>query len=167
MRPATSGVVIARVVDNVDRENEGRVAVVFPWLGDEEPRWLPVATPMGGAGRGLHMMPEPDDEALVAFEQGDFAHGYIVGFLWNPEHRPPTTSPDDRGLFSRSGHAVRFLDADEDGGDRGALLIVDAHGNAITMANGVVSISSLGLLRIEAATVTIQNRVVNPLGGPI
>jgi uncharacterized protein involved in type VI secretion and phage assembly len=167
MRAPTPGVVIGCVTDNQDPDNEGRIAVAFPWLGDTVSRWLPLATPMGGAGRGLHMLPEPEDEALVAFQHGDFNHGYILGFLWNAKHSPPTTSPDDRGLFSRAGHQIRFLDMDGTGGNWGALLIVDAHGNMVTMANGVMTVSAVGHLNIEAASMSIMGRQVNPMGGAI
>lgn len=164
MREATQGVVIGRVTDNQDPDQEGRIQVVFPWLGDDTPRWLHVSSPMAGAGRGLFMMPEVDDEALVAFQHGDFSHGYIVGFLWNPQHAPPTTSPDVRGLFSREGHALQLIDSESNAGNKGAVILSDAHGNAITMTNGVMSIVSRGHLNINAASITIAGRVVNPMG---
>jgi uncharacterized protein involved in type VI secretion and phage assembly len=167
MRQPLKGVVTAVVTDNNDPQNEGRVQVVFPWLGDETPRWLPVASPFAGAGRGLFMMPEADDEAIVAFDHGDIDHGYIVGFLWSPENRPPDDHPDVRGITSRSGHFLRFYDADEAGGNRGVLLLVDAHGNGIAMTNGVLSLFSTGHLSIDAPVVTINGRTVRPIGGPL
>lgn len=167
MREATKGVVIAQVTDNQDPQNEGRVQVSFPWLGDVEPRWFSVASPMAGAGRGFFFMPEIGDEALVAFDHGDFDHGYIVGFLWNPQHRPPTTNPQHRELRSPAGHSIQMIDGAPNGGNSGAMIITDAHGNAITMTNGVVGIYSRGHLDITATSITINGRVVNPLGGPI
>jgi uncharacterized protein involved in type VI secretion and phage assembly len=167
MPELVNGVVIAQVTDNNDPEGAGRIEVTFPWLDDAEPRWLPVASAMAGAGRGLFVMPEPGDEVLVAFEHGNFDHGYVVGFLWSPKNQPPTTSPDDRTFVSREGHKLQFLDSAGTGGNHGALVIMDAHGNAIVMTNGVIGISTPGILRINAATVTIQDRVVNPLGSVI
>lgn len=167
-REPTSGVVIGQVTDNNDPLDQGRIQVRFPWLGeDTEPRWLSVASSMGGADRGIFFMPEPGDEALVAFQQADFEHGYIVGFLWNPQHRPPTTSPDERVIMSREGHALRFLDSEGVAGNHGAVILQDNHGNALTMTNGVVGLYSRGHLDITATSITIQGRVVNPVGGPI
>ncbi len=168
MRAATNGVVIAQVTDNQDPDGIGRIQVRFPWLReDDQPRWLPVASPMAGPGRGLFVMPEPEDEALVAFEHGDFDHGYIVGFLWNEQHRPPTASPDERIIQSREGHKIRFLDAESVAGNRGALVVEDAHGNAVAMTNGVMRIYAQGHLDILASSMTIMNRPVNPVGGAI
>lgn len=167
MQDVQRGIVIGKVADNADPDQLGRVSIVFPWLPDDEPRWMSVASPMAGDGRGLFVMPEIDDEALVAFDQGDFAHGYVVGFLWNTQHRPPTTSPNARGLYSREGHAVQLLDAEERDGNKGAVVINDAHGNGMVMTNGVVSIFSAGVLTIDAPSVVIKGRVVNPLGGPV
>jgi phage baseplate assembly protein V len=167
-RDPINGVVLAVVADNRDPDNEGRIAVTFPWLKeDHEPRWLPVAAPMAGGGRGMYVMPEIDDEVLVAFDHGDFDHGFVVGFLWNPVQRPPVDSPDARVVTSREGHSISLLDAEEREGNRGALIIKDAHDNVLTMTNGVVSLVSRGLLVLEGGTVIIKGRIVNPVGGVI
>ena len=168
MRSPTNGIVIGRVTNNVDSDNQGRIQVQFPWLGeDSEPRWCSVASIMAGTDRGLFFMPEVDDEVLVAFDHGDFDHGYVIGFTWNPQHQSPSTSPDQRMIRSREGHTVRFLDSESVAGNKGALIVEDAHGNTITMTNGIVTIFSRGHLDIKASTMTIMNRVVNPVGGVI
>jgi phage baseplate assembly protein V len=167
MREPTSGVVIGQVTSN-DPNGEGKIEVRFPWLGESsEPRWCSVASPMAGADRGIYFMPEVGDEVLVAFDHGDFDHGYVIGFTWNPVNRPPSNSSDQRIIKSREGHTIRFLDSESVGGNHGALIIEDAHGNAITMTNGVITIFSRGHLDIRASTMTIMNRVVSPLGGVI
>lgn len=167
MEDRISGVVIATVVDAEDPDDEGRVQVLFPWLGDERARWLPVASPFAGPDRGLFMMPEAGDEVLVAFDHGQIDHGYIIGFLWNQQHSPPSPSKDLRGIVSREGHGLRFYDAEATQGNRGVLLLSDAHGNAVAMTNGVLSIFCAGQISIDAPTVTINGRVVRPIGGPI
>ncbi|MEO0423490.1 MAG: phage baseplate assembly protein V [Pseudomonadota bacterium] len=164
MRAPTAGVVIATVVANEDPEAQGRVEVRFPWLGEDSPtRWATVATAMAGANRGSFVMPEVGDEALVAFEHGDFDHPYIVGFTWNPQHTPPATDPRERTLRSLNGHNIRFVDSTESAGDRGALIIEDGHGNRIVMTNQLIRIISTGHLDIQARSVTIMGRPVNPM----
>lgn len=167
MDDRTRGVVIATVTNNNDPDNEGRVEVIFPWLGDEVGRWLPVASHYAGPDRGLFMMPEIGDEALVAFDQGQIDHGYIVGFLWNPQHPPPAENPDVNTIRSRMGHNLTFLDAEERDGNKGVLMLTDAHGNSITMTNGVVSIYSGGHLSIDAASISLHGRMVRPIGAVI
>ena len=90
------GVVTGRVVNVVDPDHQGRVQVSLPYLGGQNTSyWAPVATMMSGKGRGSWFMPEVGDEVLIAFNQDDVAHPFIVGFLWNGEDTPPS---NDRHL---------------------------------------------------------------------
>lgn len=163
-----TGAAIARVTNNRDPEGQGRVEVVFPWLGEDSPRrWCSVASIAAGGDRGLFFMPENDDEVLVACDQGDFDHAYIIGYPWNPVQMPPSADPDQRMIRSREGHTIRLVDSRENAGNRGALIIEDAHGNVITMTNGVMTIHCRGHLSIEATTMTIMGRPVNPMSGAI
>ena len=166
------GVVTGTVKDVDDPQGEGRVKVQFPSMeGDNESYWAPVASAMAGNGRGAFFMPEVDDEVLVAFLQGDVNHPYIIGFLWNGQQRPPSTSVHERMIYSRNGHAIRFLDATPSGGSQGALVIEDGHGNRITLSNGKIAIKSVAILEIEAPIITLKGpgykRVVSPNNNPI
>jgi phage baseplate assembly protein V len=146
----------------------GKIEVEFPWLGSDTPRrWCSMTTIMAGHDRGLFFMPELGDEVLVAFQQGDWDHGFIVACVWNPVQQPPSQDERQRMIRSKNGHTIRFVDSTEVGGNRGALIIEDGHGNTITMTNGMVSINSQGLLDIRGATVTIMGRPVSPVGGAI
>ena len=73
--------VVSAVVTNVaDDEKLGRVKVKIPRLDDDfESGWLRVVQPGAGAGRGALVLPEVDDEVVVAFEQGDVRRGYVLG----------------------------------------------------------------------------------------
>lgn len=108
-----SGVVIGIVKDIDDPIGEGRVRVQFPWLSEEElSGWAPIARPMAGANRGLYVMPELEDEALVAFELDDENHPYVLGFLHNGVDLPPYDDIDAgvRRLRTVSGHVLEFDD---------------------------------------------------------
>ena len=118
-----SGVAVGIVVDNKDPDNFGRVKVKFPWLGDEsESEWAKVATPMGGKDRGIYFLPEKDEEVLVAFEQGDLDHPFVIGGLWSTEDKPPENNADGknniRKIRSRSGHEIVFDDDGETGQEK-------------------------------------------------
>ncbi len=106
--------VVTGIVDDVDDPvREGRIRLRFPWLpGDNQSYWAPVATLMAGDGRGSWIMPEVGDEALVAFEQGDVNHPFVIGFLWNGRTPPPNdeNTVSIRRLKTVSGHVLEFDD---------------------------------------------------------
>jgi uncharacterized protein involved in type VI secretion and phage assembly len=157
------GVVIGRVVSVEDRQGEGRVQVSFPWMADEaQGYWAPVATMMSGGGRGSWFVPVPGDEVLVAFEQGDVNHPYILGYLWNGEHRPPTTDPKTRLIRSVNGHQIELRDPDVVSGDTGGITIRDALGNEIQLANNGITITSPVGIVLKAPSVIINGRPVAP-----
>jgi uncharacterized protein involved in type VI secretion and phage assembly len=105
------GVVIATVKDENDPRGEGRVILEYPWLpASLRSDWAPVAAPQAGPSRGMFFMPEVDDEVLVAFQHGDFAHPYVVGFLWNGDHKPPDSNTKHRTIKTPGGHQVILND---------------------------------------------------------
>src|SRR5262245_52988315 len=120
---------------------------------------------MGGKGRGTFFMPEVDDEVLVAFERGDVRFPYIVGFLWNGKDEPPSQHVRLRRIQSVNGHRISFVDSTEKNGNKGALMIEDAHGNVIMLSNGKIVIQSVSVLEIEAQTIVLQGRRA-PGGNP-
>jgi uncharacterized protein involved in type VI secretion and phage assembly len=162
-----AGIVIAKVTRVRDEEGLGRVQVKYPWLSGPEERWVSVASPMAGPDRGMFFMPEIDDEVILAFDHAHWDHPYIIGFLWNPMQRPPSTDERQRMIRSRNGHTIRFVDSTPTSGNQGALIVQDGHGNTISMTNGRVVITSVGALEINALSVTIMNRKVLPVGPPI
>jgi uncharacterized protein involved in type VI secretion and phage assembly len=106
-----SGVVVG-IVKEVDA-TLGRIKVDFPWMTPpQRSHWAPIATVMGGKKRGVYYMPEIDDEVLLAFDQGDFDHPYVVGFLWNGMDKPPETNQKNRVMVTPGGHTLRFEDSD-------------------------------------------------------
>ena len=104
--------VVVGIVKEIDAKG-GRLKVEYPWMKSSvRSSWAPVASLLGGKGRGAFFMPEIDDEALVAFEHGDFDHPFIVGFLWNGVDTPPEdgTGSKVRRLRTVGGHIVEFDD---------------------------------------------------------
>lgn len=109
------GVASGIVTNNQDPEGFGRVKIKFPWLEEEsESDWVKIASFMAGKERGGVFLPEVDDEVLVAFEQGDINHPFVIGALWSQEDPPPETNADGknniRKFTSRSGHEIIFND---------------------------------------------------------
>lgn len=110
MKPI-NGVVTAIVT----QVRPGEVKLKFPWLHEredeeKESNWARIATAMAGNDRGTFLMPEKDDEVLVAFEKGSFQHPYVIGFPWNGQDKPPETDTQKRTIKTKSGHVVTFND---------------------------------------------------------
>jgi uncharacterized protein involved in type VI secretion and phage assembly len=137
------GVVTGQVKSVKDPDQQGRVQISFPYLGGQnESTWAPVATMMTGGGRGSWFMPEVGDEVLVAFNQDDVAHPYIIGFLWNGQDQPPASdiSPSVRRIQTVSGHKIDF----DDRGDSQKITIKTNGGNTIEM-NDVAGSQSISI----------------------
>ena len=161
-----SGVVIG-IVKEVDA-TQARIKVDFPWMSPpQRSHWAPIATLMSGKKRGMYFMPEIDDEVLLAFDQGQFDHPYVVGFLWNGEDVPPVTDPQHRLIRSVNGHEIEIFDPCISGGDKGYIRLKDAHGNLIELANARITIQSVASINILAPSVTINGRPVAPVPNPI
>jgi uncharacterized protein involved in type VI secretion and phage assembly len=129
------GVVVGIVKSLRDPEGQGRIQVEFPWMqARHKSTWAPIAVPFAGKRRGSFFMPELDDEALVAFEHGDFDHPFIVGFLWNGVDRPPDDgiTASVRRLRTVAGHVLEF--DDRDGQER--VLLRTAGGQELELLDG-------------------------------
>jgi uncharacterized protein involved in type VI secretion and phage assembly len=150
-----------------DPDGMGRLQVEFPRLPKSRSFWASVAAPMAGRDRGLFYQPELEDEVLVAFDEGDPQHPYIVGFLWNGHDLPPTNDPHRRLIRSVNGHEIELYDPGVSGGDKGYIRLKDAHGNMIELANARITIRSVATIEIQAPNVVINSRPVVPVGPPI
>jgi uncharacterized protein involved in type VI secretion and phage assembly len=131
------GVVTAMVTGNDDPLQQGRVKIKFPWLsGDYESYWASVVQASAGPSSGAVYIPEVDDEVLVAFENGDVMHPYVIGGLYNGKDKPllgdnlfDNGKVRRRGFVSRKGHRLIFFDAD------------DASGLALVTSNGKLQVA--------------------------
>lgn len=101
------------VVDSI-----GDDGYILEWLSsDDDAPSAParVATLMAGGGRGTFFNPEPRDEVVVAFEDGDLDRPVIIGSLWSDVDSPPpdadtSSSNNLRIIRSRLGHQLTFDD---------------------------------------------------------
>jgi len=86
--PRFKGTVSAVVTNNNDPDSLYRVKVRFPWLPSENSNWARVTVPAVGSP---FVLPEVDDEVLVAFDHGDIRFPVVIGTLWNGKDKPPAT----------------------------------------------------------------------------
>jgi uncharacterized protein involved in type VI secretion and phage assembly len=178
------GVHPALVTDLKDPDGQGRVKVALPWAPDSDggryEAWARLATLMAGADRGSWLIPDVEDEVLVAFEAGDPRRPYVVGSLWNGSDRPPE-SMDGSGrnakkvLRSRNGVKVTLDDTDgreqlvleTPGGQRmtlkdgpGSVEIADSNGNSVKLESAGITVTASAKVTINASTVEVSAGMV-------
>ena len=153
-----AGVVSALVTNVNDDKKQGRVKLKFPWLADDyETGWARVAQAGAGKNRGSVVLPEVNDEVLVAFEHGDVARPYVVGGLYNGTDLPKlgegivdagTGKVTRRGFISLKDHHLIFFDGDKKSG----VAVATAGGMRIALndTKKTIHIVSSGKLEIES-----------------
>ena len=171
------GVAVGIVTDVFDPLMQGRIKIKLPWfIGDEDTAWARVVTPSAGGNRGIYFIPKVDDEVLVAFEQGDIEHPYIIGSLWNLQDMPPEESPllGKSLIKTKVGHVLEFDDLKQSITittstkqklmmDPSRIELTTTEGTAsITLDTaGNVSIEGTLSIKLKAPTITIEGGVVD------
>jgi Rhs element Vgr protein len=183
--PAVSGLQLGVVADfEEDPDKELRVKVVLPGIDSKKSAavWARLAAPEAGKGRGYFFRPEPKDEVVVAFLNGDPRCPVILGALYGSKNEPPSAmgALDDknekRGIVTRKGSVIGFVDGDEasvfiqtpkggklllDDGEE-SISLSDKHGNSITMSKDGIVVKSAKELNLEAdQAVQIKGSEVN------
>lgn len=121
------GVATAVVTDVNDPDKLGRVKVRLPWMRDDFGTfWSRVLQAGAGADRGSLLLPEVNDEVLVAFEQGDIGAPFILGGLYSARNKPyagQAASVDSasgavnrRAFVGRTGHSLELLESPQQNG---------------------------------------------------
>ena len=139
------GGVVRGIVTNIQDTDGGmcRGKVKFPRLSDDfESDWARTVQLGAGKSRGFQVLPEVDDEVLVAFEHGDVNHPLVIGGLHNGVDLPPSALADvvvggqvvKRQFSSRLGHVLSF---DDQGIDQGTgITLVTADGKTSIVLGG-------------------------------
>jgi uncharacterized protein involved in type VI secretion and phage assembly len=179
------GVYAAVVTDIRDPDGQGRVKVKLPWAPDADSglyeAWARIATLMAGDNRGTWLIPDTDDEVLVAFEGGDPRAPYVLGGLWNGVDAPPESmdsagSNDKKVIRSRNGVKVTLDDHDGQeqliletpGGQKvtlhdgpGSIEATDANGNTVKLDSSGVTITSSAAVTVQASQVKVSAGMVS------
>jgi uncharacterized protein involved in type VI secretion and phage assembly len=154
--PPTPGVFIGQVTNNDDPQNLGRLKLKFPWLSDSyESDWARVAFVGAGPNSGVVFLPEVDDEVLCACEFGDLRRVFVLSPLHNGKDTPNLGDGlvdggkvKRRGVVSRKGHMLIFLDDDSKSG----IALITSDGNlkiSLNETNSEITIHCKGKVTLE------------------
>jgi len=118
LRPQIFGSHSAKVVETKDPASEGahaEVRVKFPWEQTQASCWARVVQLSAGNRWGSYFVPEPGQEVLVEFLNGDPDRPLVVGALYNRDHRLPPYTRTQSGIRTRSRNfnELRFDDRDD------------------------------------------------------
>jgi len=104
-RPVVKGIQTAVVVGPKDEEiytdKYGRIKVQFHWdregkKDDKSSCWIRVASIFAGGQYGSIFTPRIGQEVIVDFLEGDPDQPLITGRVYNGDHMPPYTLPDEK-----------------------------------------------------------------------
>ncbi len=150
---------VAKVVATNDPNGLSRIKVQFPWQAvyNKKTPWIRVATPYAGGDRGIHFLPEVNDEILVAFENGDVERPYMQSALYtgvNKHSAWQSENNDFKGITTKGGHVIELNDTA--GGEM--ITITDKNGNKILIdtANNNMEISALENMTFNAKNIELN-----------
>jgi phage protein D len=179
--PTLHGVYPAIVTDVEDPEGLGRVLLSFPWLAETYvSTWARVIQAGAGPSMGTQILPEPLDEVLVAFENGQLDAPYVLGGLYSIERQGAIGAETlvqgvtmKRAFTSRTGHQLIFDDSPETPGvllqttfgascmirmspETGIVISTVEEQPIVINSASEVTVNSEGAVVINAADVTIN-----------
>ena len=117
----------AKVMENEDPNNLGRVRVQFDWQaqlqgpdGDKlVTPWLRLSQPYAGGGKGFSFIPEVGEEVMIDFEGGNAERPFVKGTLYNGEGNPDGNwlpgNNQVKAIRTRNGHTIEIWDEGEGG----------------------------------------------------
>ena len=155
---------MARVTDQQDPQNLGRVKVQFMWqeMNKGESYWMRVQSPDAGKSdkveknRGFVFIPEVGDLVMVGFEQGNPDRPFVMGSIFYKENSGGVTGENTlKSITTRSGHTLEFNDDEE--GEWG-ITVRDINGKTVRLNTKDKNIE---ITAPETITLTAKNVSIN------
>jgi type VI secretion system secreted protein VgrG len=104
-KPTIQGIQTATVVgpssEKIHTDKYGRVKLQFPWdrYGESDENsscWVRVSQARAGKNWGEMHLPHIGQEVVVSFLEGDPDRPLVIGRVYNEDHMPPKTLPDEK-----------------------------------------------------------------------
>jgi len=160
------------IVSAAQEKNPGdfTIKVKLPLLGDSVEVWARPMSPDAGKSRGYVFRPEVGDEVIVGFLADDPRFAVILGSLfsgkqtWPDALGKPTKENQKKGIVTRSGTTIGFLDEDKPSvfietpaknkvllNDKDKLIsLTDQHGNSVTLDDKGITLKSAKDIIVES-----------------
>jgi phage protein D len=151
--------VVGIVTNNNDPDQAGRVRVKYPTLSDsEESAWARVASVSAGNQRGLMMLPQPDEEVIVGFEQGDTRRPIVLGSLFNGKDKPGQELLQNRdGSFAVVSNEKGFIHTKKDLEIKSdQKMVVDVQSDQTSKVAGNMTHETTGSGKLKAQQYTLE-----------
>jgi type VI secretion system secreted protein VgrG len=153
---------MAKVIENNDPKNLGRVRVEFIWqnpkessANDAKSPWIRVASPYTGKDLGFYFIPEIGEQVLVAFDHNHPERPFVLSGMFNNEAKPAAFSKPDNHLKiikTKGGNQISFND--EKGGER--VVVTSPKTVRIIAQSGFIDIDAKGDIKIHSNSKSIS-----------
>jgi type VI secretion system secreted protein VgrG len=166
------------VVENNDPKGMGRVRVQFIWQkelsgNDAKTPWIRVASPQGGGSKGFYILPEKEDQVLVAFDHNNPERPFVLTGMYHGQAKPEHSHPENykKVLKTKGGNEI-MLD-DEKGKESIKIkspkdIVINAVAGKITLtakgdiivqsSSGNVTISAPGSIKLAASDIILEGK---------
>lgn len=159
---------LAKVTDVDDEKSLGRIRVKFLWQegSEEKTPWIRVASPYTGKDKGFYIIPEVDDQVLVAFENNHPDKPYVLAGMYNGEAKPEWFDPKNKfkGFKSKEKNELKFDDKEKSITISAPNSITLSAGKEVTIKTGGKGNSSItvdagqGTITVIAKTIKIGEK---------
>jgi type VI secretion system secreted protein VgrG len=146
----------AKVIDNKDPKNLGRIKVTFLNWNDlkNQSTWMRYTVPYTGGAKGMIMVPEIDDHVLVSYEHGHPDMPIATGSLYFKDPGGSNYTPDQnnfKGMRFKGGNKMAFH---EKGGEQKIVISnTNKKGTFIEVnfkGNGSITLKTAGDINLDA-----------------
>lgn len=151
--------VVGVVADNRDPECLGRIRIHYVYgTAENVSPWLCIIGQDRGNKSGMWMLPEPGTQALVVFTSADRSSGYVLGFFYDRQHRPPERENgkiSGTTLLQTCSHRIEITGGE--GSEK--ILIASAKGKIrirIGKSEGIKLVNELGGIKIKCRTLMVK-----------
>ena len=140
------------VTTSVDALNTAVKATYQP--ANVESGFMPVMTPMAGAGWGVVAIPPANVQVVIGHEHGDAQAGIVLGCIWDNNNKPPAAyKPGEIWLIAMTGGATVKVTND------GKVTLTDKAGSVVVMNGDGTGTMTFGSGLTINANLTVNGTV--------